>query len=55
MYEVDFENGRVLKRGITQKGLRYAYVFKLYTDIKGVHIITKNGTVYLTEENARVL
>lgn len=55
MFEVDFRNGTAREEYKTPKGNTRVNNHKLFIDAKGVHILTKNGAVYLTPENSKIL
>ena len=54
-YLVDFANGNVIYKYITAKGNELISRFIMFTDTKGVKIFTRDGVVYLTEENCEVM
>lgn len=54
-YQVNFALGSVDEIYVTEKGNRKINRFKAFVDAKGVHIMTKNGVVYLTSENCEVV
>ena len=51
-YLVDFQNCAVIEKSTDDKVL---HRWKLFIDQKGVHIINRQGVVYLTQENCEVL
>jgi hypothetical protein len=54
-YLVDFANRNVIYRYITAKGNELISRFTMFTDSMGVKIFTREGVVYLTEENCEVM
>jgi hypothetical protein len=55
MFEVDFSNGNAWEVYVTPQGNVRMHNYMLFIDWKGVHVITRNGVIYLTPENAIVL
>lgn len=54
-YLVDFANGNAIYKYLTKKGNELISRFAIFTDTKGLKIFTREGVVYLTEENCEVL
>lgn len=52
MYIIDFENGSAIQEYKTKKGNNSLSRFMIFLDSKGAFISTKNGKVYLNEENS---
>ncbi len=51
-YLVDFQNYAAIEKSTDNKVL---HRWKLFIDQKGVHIINRQGVVYLTQENCEVI
>lgn len=54
-YKIDFANGCANEEYYTKSGNKRFNRFKIFTDTKGLKILTKNGVVFLTEENSEVI
>ena len=55
MFEVDFKNGTAKEKYTTPKGNEKVNNYRLFIDAKGVHVLARNGAIYLTQENSKVL
>ena len=54
-YKIDFANGCAIQRFVTQSGEVKNRRFMIFTDTKGLKILTNKGIVFLTECNSEVL
>lgn len=54
-YLIDFANGNVLYKYFSQKGNELISRFAIFRDTKGLKIFTREGVVYLTEQNSEVM
>ena len=54
-YLIDFANGDAIYKYVTEKGHELIKRFIIFTDVKGLKIFTRDGVVYLTEENCEVM
>ena len=54
-YKVDFASGSAIEEVTMSGGNIKSKRFMLFTDWKGIHIISRNGVEYLTEENCEVM
>ena len=54
-YKVDFARGSAYEEVILPSGKTKTRMYMLFTDLKGIHIINKQGVEYLTEENCEVI
>lgn len=54
-YKIDFANGCANEEYYTKSGNKRFNRFKIFTDTKGLKILTRNGVVFLTEENSEVI
>lgn len=54
-YKVNFKLGCVDYYYTTKKGNKLLSRFKIFTDFKGVYIMTQNGVEFLTEQNSEVM
>lgn len=52
MYIIDFENGTAKEEYRTEKGNWLVNNFLIFLDNKGAFVSTRNGKVYLNEENS---
>lgn len=54
-YKIDFSMGCANYYYYTKKDKELVSRFKIFTDIKGLKIFTRNGVEYLTESNSEVV
>lgn len=54
-YKVDFASNSAIEEETTPGGNKKIRRFMLFIDWKGVHIINRQGVVYLTQENCEVI
>ena len=54
-YKVNFADNSAIEEVTTPCGNKKIRRFMLFIDWKGVHIINRQGVVYLTQENCEVL
>lgn len=54
-YKIDFANGCAIQRIVTPTGEVKNRRFMMFTDTKGLKILTNKGVVFLTECNSEVL
>jgi flagellar basal body rod protein FlgG len=54
-YKIDFANGCAREQYYTKGGNLRFNNYAIFTDSKGLKILTRNGVVFLTEENSEVL
>lgn len=55
MFEVDFANGSAWESYVTAQGNVKMHNFMLFIDNKGVYVKTRNGDIYLTPENSKII
>lgn len=54
-YKIDFANGCATQSIVTRNGEVKNRRFMIFTDTKGLKILTNKGVVFLTECNSEVL
>lgn len=54
-YKIDFANGCAIEKIVTPSGNIKTRRFAIFTDTKGLKILTNKGVVFLTECNSEVL
>lgn len=54
-YQADISKGQAIYKYLTKKGNELISRFTIFTDTKGLKIFTREGVVYLTEENCEVI
>lgn len=54
-FKIDFAFGIARQERITKGGNKKTSNFKIFTDTMGLKIFTRDGVVFLTEENSEVL
>ena len=54
-YKIDFANGCAIQHDLLPSGNVKTRRFAIFTDTMGLKILTKNGIVFLNEQNSEVI